>query len=97
MLFGSLWPYRLPANRSTHARRAAHGTHNGQSQGDICSVYCAHRREVFPPEVERLAERDCSNTGNTTTARGNGYPAFYMGIALFAPGNPIRMGWTICW
>ena len=63
VLFGSIIPHRSPANRSTGPRRAAYITYNGVSQGEYRDDYYTHKREVFPPEVERVAGKDYSNTG----------------------------------
>ena len=63
VLFGSIIPHRSPANRTMGPRRAAYITYNGVSQGDFRDAYYTHKREVFPPEVERVAGKDYSNTG----------------------------------
>ena len=55
VLFGSFIPHRSPANRSTGPRRAAYITYNGVSQGAFRDQYYSHKRQVFPPEVEREA------------------------------------------
>ena len=63
VLFGSLLPHRSPPNRSARPRRAAYVTYNGRSQGDQRSAYFAHKREVFPPEIERTPGKDYSDSG----------------------------------
>lgn len=63
VLFGSLIPHRSPANRTSGPRRAAYITYNGVSQGDFRDQYYANKRQVFPPEIERVAGRDYSNSG----------------------------------
>jgi len=63
VLFGSIIPHRSPANRSKGPRRAAYITYNARSQGDCRADYYTHKREVFPPEIERVPGKDYSNTG----------------------------------
>ena len=63
VLFGSMIPHRSGPNRSEHARRAAYITYNAASAGTRRVDYYQQKREVFPPEVERVPGRDYSNSG----------------------------------
>ena len=63
VLFGSIIPHRSPANRSAAPRRAAYITYNGLSQGSFRDAYYTKKREVFPPEVERVAGKDYADSG----------------------------------
>lgn len=63
VLFDSYIPHRSPTNKSEAPRRAAYITYNGQSQGDCRDAYYAHKREVFPPDIERVPGKDYGDTG----------------------------------
>lgn len=63
VLFGSFLPHRSGPNLSDRSRRAAYLTYNGISQGVRRDAYYSDKRRVFPPEIEREAGRDYSDTG----------------------------------
>ncbi len=63
VLFGSLIPHRSGPNRSAAPRRAAYVTYNPASHGSRRDDYYRNKREVFPPEIERVPGRDYSNSG----------------------------------
>ncbi len=63
VLFDSYIPHRSPPNQSNAPRRAAYITYNGQSQGDYRAAYYAHKREVFPPDIERVPGKDYGDSG----------------------------------
>ena len=63
VLFGSMIPHRSGPNRSENARRAAYITYNAASEGSRRTDYYRQKREVFPPEVERVPGRDYSDSG----------------------------------
>jgi 2-aminoethylphosphonate dioxygenase len=61
VLFGSHLPHRSAANQSLGPRRVAFLTYNALSQGAYRQAYYAKKREVFPPENERIEGRDYGN------------------------------------
>ena len=63
VLFGSMIPHRSGPNRSQNARRAAYITYNAVSEGTRRDDYYQQKREVFPPEIERIPGRDYTNSG----------------------------------
>lgn len=54
VLFDSYIPHRSGPNTTSSARRAAYVTYNPRSQGDKRADYYQHKRQVFPPEIERI-------------------------------------------
>jgi len=54
LFFDSYIPHRSAENRSTRPRRAAYITYNRLSEGECRDDYFRHKREVFPPEIERI-------------------------------------------
>lgn len=54
LLFDSYIPHRSGANQTKTPRRAAYITYNPLSQGDKRQNYYSHKRQVFPPEIERI-------------------------------------------
>ena len=63
VLFDSYIPHRSGVNNSQNARRAAYVTYNPLRGGDKRDEYYKNKREVFPPEVERIPGKDYSNSG----------------------------------
>ena len=63
VLFDSYIPHRSGPNQSASARRAAYVTYNAQSQGDYRDAYYRHKRDVFPPDIERIPGKDYGDTG----------------------------------
>ena len=63
VLFDSYIPHRSSGNNSKSARRAAYITYNAASIGSKRDEYYRNKREVFPPEVERIPGKDYSNSG----------------------------------
>jgi 2-aminoethylphosphonate dioxygenase len=63
VLFDSYLPHRSPPNISKAPRRAAYLTYNGKSQGDYRDAYYAHKRKVFPPDIERVPGKDYGDSG----------------------------------
>ncbi|MDJ0785228.1 MAG: phytanoyl-CoA dioxygenase family protein [Myxococcota bacterium] len=55
VIFDSYVPHRSGPNRSDRPRRAIYATYNPASQGDRRADYFARKREVFPPECERVS------------------------------------------
>jgi ectoine hydroxylase-related dioxygenase (phytanoyl-CoA dioxygenase family) len=63
LLFGSLIPHRSGDNISGEPRRAAYITYNAASVGSHRSDYYRKKRQVFPPEIERVPGTDYSDSG----------------------------------
>ena len=63
VLFDSYIPHRSGPNQSTSSRRAAYITYNAHSIGNKRSEYYQNKRDVFPPEIERIPGKDYSNSG----------------------------------
>lgn len=63
VLFDSFIPHRSAPNRSLSPRRALYVTYNKASEGSFRESYFAQKREVFPPECERIPGKDYTNTG----------------------------------
>uniref|UniRef100_A0A837AP04 Phytanoyl-CoA dioxygenase n=1 Tax=Xanthomonas vasicola pv. vasculorum NCPPB 890 TaxID=1184265 RepID=A0A837AP04_XANVA len=53
VVFSAFLPHQSSPNRSRSHRRAFFLTYNASEEGDLREVYFAHKRRVFPPEVER--------------------------------------------
>lgn len=62
VLFNSYVPHRSHDNHSTDPRRALYVTYNRKSEGDYRGRYYADKREKFPPECERVAGVDYSQS-----------------------------------
>lgn len=60
VFFSSRLPHRSGKNRTDHLRRAYFLTFNPLSDGDFRKAYYADKREKFPPDVERLPNKDYS-------------------------------------
>ncbi len=65
LFFDSYVPHRSGPNMSQDARRALYITYNRASEGDCREQYYRHKREVFPPEIERIAGIDYSQGAQT--------------------------------
>ena len=63
VLFGSYIPHRSGANKTLTPRRALYATYNRALEGDVRHAYFEEKRRVFPPEIERVAGRDYSDSG----------------------------------
>jgi len=64
VLFNSYIPHRSGPNLTANPRRAFYITYNKLSEGSMREQYYQHKREVFPPECERIAGKDYSlNSG----------------------------------
>lgn len=53
VIFSSFLPHQSGPNTSHSSRRAFFLTYNAKDEGDLRESYFAHKRKVFPPEVER--------------------------------------------
>ncbi|MBO9741341.1 phytanoyl-CoA dioxygenase family protein, partial [Xanthomonas axonopodis pv. begoniae] len=53
VVFSAFLPHQSSPNRSRSHRRAFFLTYNASEEGDLREVYFAHKRRVFPPEIER--------------------------------------------
>ena len=62
VFFDSYIPHRSKPNTSQTPRRALYITYNRASEGDVREDYYAHKRQAFPPECERIAGVDYSET-----------------------------------
>ncbi|MCB9644692.1 MAG: phytanoyl-CoA dioxygenase family protein [Myxococcales bacterium] len=63
LLFDSYIPHRSGPNNSQRPRRALYVTYNRASEGSFRDAYYAQKREVFPPDCERVPGKDYSDTG----------------------------------
>jgi phosphonate degradation associated HDIG domain protein len=64
LLFGSYLPHRSGPNRSQSSRRALYVTYNRRAEaGDVRSAYFRDKREVFPPDCERVPGRVYASSG----------------------------------
>lgn len=63
VLFDSYIPHRSGPNTSSTPRRALYVTYNKASEGSYREEYFSRKREVFPPDVERIPGKDYSDTG----------------------------------
>ena len=63
VFFDSYIPHRSHTNTSKTSRRALYVTYNRASEGDRRSEYFAHKRQVFPPECERIPGKDYGDAG----------------------------------
>ncbi len=63
VFFDSYIPHRSHANQSDHRRRALYITYNKASEGSYREEYFKKKREVFPPDVERIPGKDYGDTG----------------------------------
>jgi len=61
MFFGSYLPHLSKENRSDTPRRVFYLTYNSVSDGDYREAYYKHKRESFPPEIERIPGKDYSS------------------------------------
>jgi hypothetical protein len=53
VVFSAFLPHRSGPNSTRMHRRAFFLTYNAMEEGDLRDAYFAHKRRVFPPEVER--------------------------------------------
>lgn len=58
VVFSAFLPHRSGPNTSSSHRRAFFLTYNAADEGDLREAYFAHKRRVFPPEVERSETSD---------------------------------------
>lgn len=63
VLFDAWVPHRSGPNRSAGPRRVHYLTYNPSSAGDHRAEYYARKRELFPPECERIAGIDYASRG----------------------------------
>ncbi|MCB9788930.1 MAG: phytanoyl-CoA dioxygenase family protein [Deltaproteobacteria bacterium] len=62
--FGSYLPHRSGPNQSQRSRRALYVTYNRLSEGgDVRAAYFRDKREVFPPDCERVPGRVYASSG----------------------------------
>ena len=63
VFFDSYIPHRSHANVSDRPRRACYITYNKASEGSHREDYYRHKREVFPPDVERIPGKEYGDPG----------------------------------
>lgn len=63
LFFDSYLPHRSAPNRTNLPRRALYVTYNKAAEGTRRDAYYREKREVFPPDVERVPGRDYGATG----------------------------------
>jgi 2-aminoethylphosphonate dioxygenase len=63
IVFDGLVPHRSASNHSDASRRALFLTFNPRNQGDKRTEYYQAKRQLFPPQDQREADRDYRKTG----------------------------------
>lgn len=58
--FGSYIPHRSGPNTTDRPRKTLYITYNGASEGDKHAAYYQDKRQWFPPDAEKEADRDYS-------------------------------------
>ena len=63
IFFDSYVPHRSGPNLTLSSRRALYVTYNPTSQGSFRDQYYARKREIFPPDIERVPGKIYGNSG----------------------------------